>query len=125
MIGLRSSAGRVIAPIVFGVLVIALWQAAVVIFDIKPFVLPSPLLIGTQFQSSLAIVWAAAQVTGFNALVGLLAGAILGIVAAVLSALARVLDERALPVITAAAVVPLVALAPVLYTMVGADAETA
>ena len=42
-----------------------------------------------------------------------------------LSALVRVFDGMAAPIVAAAAVVPIVALAPVLYTMFGANVETA
>ena len=115
----------IVAPIVFGVLVLLLWQLAVVVFAIKPFVLPSPLSIGDRFSQSLAIIWKGAQVTGLNALIGLVVGSVLGILFAVLSALVRAIDQLAVPVVTALSVIPIVALAPVLYTMYGADAQTA
>ncbi|MCU1423364.1 MAG: nitrate transporter permease [Microbacteriaceae bacterium] len=115
----------IVAPIVFGVLVLVLWQLAVVVFAIKPFVLPSPLSIGDRFSQSLAIIGKGAQVTGLNALIGLVVGSVLGILLAVLSALVRAIDQLAVPVVTALSVIPIVALAPVLYTMFGADAQTA
>jgi NitT/TauT family transport system permease protein len=115
----------IVAPIVFGVLVLLLWQLAVVVFAIKPFVLPSPLSIGDRFSQSLAIIWKGTLVTGLNALVGLVVGGVLGILFAVLSALVRAIDQLAVPVVTALSVIPIVALAPVLYTMFGADAQTA
>jgi NitT/TauT family transport system permease protein len=115
----------IVAPIVFGVLVLLLWQLAVVVFAIKPFVLPSPLSIGDRFSQSLAIIWKGTLVTGLNALVGLVVGGVLGILFAVLSALVRAIDQLAVPVVTALSVIPIVALAPVLYTMFGAGAQTA
>lgn len=121
----RRSTTTVIAPIVFGLLALALWQVFVVAFDVKPYVLPSPLNIGGQFTRALGTIWSGTRVTGANALVGLLLGAVVGIIAAILSALVRVLDQLSIPVVTAASVVPIVALAPVLYTMFGAGAETA
>jgi NitT/TauT family transport system permease protein len=125
---MRSSAGTVravAAPLLLGLVVLALWQVAVVTFDIKPFVLPSPVNIGTQFGASFDSVWAGTVVTGTNAFVGLLLGAVTGIVAAIIAALVRVFDELSVPIVTAAAVIPIVALAPVLYTMFGANVETA
>ena len=113
------------APIVLGLVVLALWQTSVVVFDIQPFVLPSPLVILDQFTGSFDSIWAGTLVTGLNALIGLLIGAVLGVLFAVLSALLRVIDELSVPIVTAAAVVPIVALAPVLYTMFGASAQTA
>jgi NitT/TauT family transport system permease protein len=115
----------VAAPIVLGLVVVALWQASVLAFDIQPFVLPSPLVILEQFATRIDTVWAGTLVTGANALIGLLLGATAGVLFAVLSALVRVIDQLSVPIVTAAAVVPIVALAPVLYTMFGASAETA
>ncbi len=125
MRNLGSRTTTVIAPIAFGVLALVLWQVVVVAFDVKPYVLPSPLNIGGQFTRALGTIWSGTRVTGANALVGLLLGAVVGIIAAILSALVRLLDELSIPVVTAASVVPIVALAPVLYTMFGAGAETA
>ena len=118
-------ARSILAPVLLGIFVLALWQVAVVVFAIKPFVLPSPLMIGTQFATSFPVVWAGTAVTGFNALIGLAIGTVLGILAAVVSALVRAFDELSQPIVTAIAVVPIVALAPVFYTMYGAGAETA
>ena len=57
--------------------------------------------------------------------VGLLVGAVLGVLLAVVAALVRVVDALAEPVVTALSVVPIVALAPVLYSMYGAGSEQA
>jgi len=115
----------VLAPIVFGAAVILLWQALVTGFAIKAFILPAPFSIGSEFASNLQNVLNGMLVTGRNALVGLLLGAVVGILLAIVSSLARVFDQMAVPVVGALSVVPIVALAPVLYTMFGAGAETA
>ncbi|MBI5161593.1 MAG: ABC transporter permease subunit [Micrococcales bacterium] len=64
-------------------------------------------------------------ITGLNALIGLVLGTALGVVGAILAAFLRAIDELAAPLVTALSVVPIVALAPVLYTMYGAGAQTA
>lgn len=115
----------VLAPILFGAAVILLWQALVTGFAIKAFILPAPFAIGSEFASNLQNVLNGMLVTGRNALVGLLLGAAVGILLAIVSSLGRVFDQMAVPVVGALAVVPIVALAPVLYTMFGAGAETA
>ena len=113
------------APAALGIAVLALWQVGVAVFDIKPFVLPGPISIGGQFGRSLESVWTGTQVTGANALVGLALGAVVGILAAILAALVRAVDHLSVPIVTAASVIPIVALAPVLYTMFGSGAQTA
>jgi len=123
-----SAAGRIrtiVAPILFGLVALALWQAAVVAFQLKPFVVPSPLAIGEQFAARFDVVWAASLGTARNALVGLAIGVVLAVVWALLAAAARPLDELSAPLVTALSVIPIVALAPVLYAMFGASAETA
>ncbi|MCS5722436.1 ABC transporter permease [Herbiconiux sp. CPCC 203407] len=120
-----TSARTVLAPVLLGVVALALWQLLIVVFEVKPFIVPGPLAIGEQFGSSFGTVLQGAVVTGGNALVGLVIGGVLGILFAVIAALIRVIDELSAAVIAALAVVPIVALAPVLYTMFGAGAETA
>ena len=115
----------VLAPIVFGVVVIMLWQGLVTGLAIKAFILPAPFAIGAEFAANLQNVASGMTVTGGNAVIGLLTGALLGILFAIVAALTRLVDQMAAPVVAALSVVPIVALAPVLYTMFGAGAETA
>jgi NitT/TauT family transport system permease protein len=126
--GRRRTSGlarTVLPPVLLGLAAILLWQGFVTVLAIKPFILPGPFAIGEQFTANLQNVIAGAIVTGRNALIGLVLGAIVGVLLAVLSALVRIFDEMAAPVVASVAVVPIVALAPVLYTMFGANAETA
>ena len=116
---------RVLPPVALFAALLLVWQLAVVIGDIPAFFLPSPLAIGGEFGDLLPSIAGASLVTGTNALVGLVVGSLLGVVAAVVAAFVRVLDEMFAPVIAAIAVVPIVALAPVLYTMFGAQLEIA
>jgi NitT/TauT family transport system permease protein len=114
----------VVAPIVFGVLMLVVWQLLVTVLRIQPFVLPGPLAIGQQFGSRAPFILQAALITALNALAGLALGTVLALVAAVLAAALRVLDELSSWIVTALSVVPIVALAPVLYTMFGASVQT-
>ena len=123
--GASGLARTVLPPVLLGLIAILLWQGAVTVLAIKPFILPGPLAIGEQFTANLQNVVNGMVVTGRNALIGLVLGAIVGVLLAILSALVRVFDEMTAPVVAAFAVVPIVALAPVLYTMFGANAETA
>lgn len=115
----------VLAPIVFGVAVILIWQSLVTGLAVEAFILPAPFAIGAEFAANLQNVLNGMTVTGRNSLIGLITGALLGITFAVVAALARLVDNMAAPVVAALSVVPIVALAPVLYTMFGAGAETA
>ena len=45
----------ILAPVLLGVLAVALWQLAVVALEIKPFVLPSPVSMSPGKDSSTAV----------------------------------------------------------------------
>jgi NitT/TauT family transport system permease protein len=115
----------VVAPVVFGLLALAVWQLLVTVLRIQPFVLPGPVAIGQQFGLRAPFILAAAAITAFNALLGLAIGTVVAVVAAVIAAALRALDELSAWIVTALSVVPIVALAPVLYTMFGASVQTA
>lgn len=115
----------VVAPLVLGALVLAGWQWAVDHYDVSPLIIPSPDAIWQQLGDNRDTIVTAARATGRNALLGLLLGAVVAVVLALLSHAVRAVDEMAVPVVAAASVVPIVALAPVLYTMFGAGNETA
>ncbi len=112
-------------PVLLGLVVTGAWELAVKVFGIKPFVLPSPSAIATQFHKHLGNIAKGALGTGRNALIGMLVGTLLAVFAAILSSLVRLAADMSAPVVAALSVVPIVALAPVLYTMFGADKQTA
>lgn len=115
----------VLAPVVLGVVLLGAWELAVRAFDIDPFVIPAPSAIAGEVVENVSTIWSGSVVTGRNALAGLVIGAVLGVLGALVSSASRLLDEMAAPVVAALSVVPIVALAPVLYTMFGAAADTA
>ncbi|MBK5247969.1 MAG: ABC transporter permease subunit [Actinomycetales bacterium] len=122
---MSTIARRALPPLALGAVVILLWQVLVVALDINAYVLPSPAAILTQVTSYAPILIGAAIVTGTNALIGLVVGTVLGIVLALVAVSSRVFDELTGPLVAALAVIPIVALAPVLYTMYGADVQLA
>jgi len=110
-------AARIGIPIAVGVLFLAGWQALVVGNDIKPYLLPKPTAIWEQMVHNRADILTAARVTGTNALVGLLAGAILGILVALVASRFRVVDSMLVPLAAAVNAMPIIALAPIFNTM--------
>jgi NitT/TauT family transport system permease protein len=110
-------AARIGIPIAVGVLFLAGWQALVVGNDIKPYLLPKPTAIWEQMVHNRADILTTARVTGTNALVGLLAGAILGILVALVASRFRVVDSMLVPLAAAVNAMPIIALAPIFNTM--------
>lgn len=118
-------ARQVLPPVVLLVLLGGLWQGLVLVADLPAYVLPSPAAIVRELGAYRAPIASAALVTGRNAAVGLVAGAAVGILLAVVASALRPVRTLAGPFVTALAVVPVVALAPVLYSMYGASSEQA
>lgn len=114
---------RIAAPVAVGVLALALWQLLVTVGGVDDYLLPAPAGIAEEFAAFAPAIGAAALTTGTNALVGLVVGALVGIGLAALAARWRVLDLMTAPVVAGLAVIPIVALAPVLNSMFGADSQ--
>ena len=114
---MTGRAARIGIPIAVGVLFLACWQALVVGNDIKPYLLPKPTAIWEQMVHNRADILTTARVTGTNALVGLLAGAILGILVALVASRFRVVDSMLVPLAAAVNAMPIIALAPIFNTM--------
>jgi NitT/TauT family transport system permease protein len=114
---------RFVAPVVVGILLIALWVLVVDVLKIAPRMVPGPAAIGTELALRIGIIGDDMLITGTNAFVGLLAGALLGIVLAGFAAAARPIDGMFAPLVAALAVVPIVALTPILNTMFGASSQ--
>lgn len=114
---------RVLAPIVVGLVVLGGWQLVVTVGGVSDYLLPSPAAIVGELVEFWPAIAAAAVVTGLNALIGLVLGSLAGILLAALAARSRALDAMAAPVVASLAVVPIVALAPVLNSMFGADSQ--
>jgi NitT/TauT family transport system permease protein len=121
----RNAVATALPPTLLLIALIGAWQALVSVGNIPPFILPGPAAIADQFSQFREPITGAALVTGRNALVGLIVGALLGIITAIISVTSWVVDKISEPIISALAVVPIVALAPVLYSMFGAGSEQA
>ncbi|WP_407922354.1 ABC transporter permease, partial [Agromyces humi] len=114
---------RIGAPIAVGLIVLGTWQFLVSVVGVSDYLLPSPASIIEEFVAYWPSIAQAMLITGTNALVGLVVGSILGILLAALAARWRAIDQMSAPVVASLAVIPIVALAPVLNSMFGADSQ--
>lgn len=114
---------RVIAPIVVGVVIVALWFLVVDILHAAPRALPSPIAIGSDIAAHNDIIVDDLKITGLNALLGLLIGTLLALILGGLAAAVRPIDGMLAPLVAAVAVVPIVAITPLLNTMFGASSQ--
>jgi NitT/TauT family transport system permease protein len=116
-------ARRVLTPVVFGVLLLVVWQLVVDLQHIPGYLLPSPSAIGTQVRENFADILGAARASGANALTGLVVGIVLAVIAAVLAAWVPLLERLLTPLASAVSAMPIVALAPVLSIMFSATSD--
>ena len=117
---------RLVAPpVALFIVLVLLVELLVVAAGIPPFVLASPSAIWAQLVQYAPQVLQATLVTGANALIGLVIGAVAGVLLAIVASFIRAIDGMLVPIVAAVSVVPIVALAPVLYTMFGSTSEVA
>jgi NitT/TauT family transport system permease protein len=119
----RGSLAIVLPPVVFGVLFLAVWQAWVEIYDVKPFVIPKPTAIMQSLIEDPGLVTKACVVTGVNALVGLMGGAILGFIGAVVTNRFRLVADLVNPLAVSVAAVPAVVIVGILNNMYALDSQ--
>lgn len=114
---------RIAAPVGVGVLMLALWVLLVDVLAVAPRALPSPFAVASEIALRSGIILEDMAITASNALLGLAVGAIVAIIAAGLAASFRPIDGMLAPLVAAIAVVPIVALTPILNTMFGASSQ--
>ncbi|MCA9693584.1 MAG: ABC transporter permease subunit [Myxococcales bacterium] len=110
-------------PLVFGVLFFGGWELLVAVFDIQPYFLVPPSDIVGRFVDNLDLIWSAMRVSGANALVGLVAGAVLGAAMSFVLLRFRLLDEIVTPLSIALNAVPIFVLVAVFNNMFAITSE--
>jgi NitT/TauT family transport system permease protein len=114
---LRRALVSLLPPIVWGVLCIAGWQLFVRAAHVRTFVLPAPSDIWSATMDQRSRIAAAAGYTGMNALIGLLAGVVMGVLLAALATRLPTIGGAITPLVAGLAAMPIVALAPLLNNM--------
>jgi NitT/TauT family transport system permease protein len=120
----RQRTALVAPPVVIGVVMLVAWQLVVTLGHIPQYVTPSPVAICEQIHDNFGSLLSGTEVSGLNALIGLVSGTALACVAALLGQRSRVLEGILNPLAAGAAVVPIVALAPLFYGMFTATGES-
>jgi len=120
---IASAASAVWPPVVFGIVFLAAWQAAVRVLDLKPYFLAPPSEIWSEFVQNASFIWAAASVSGANALVGLLVGTTLGVSMAFVLARFNVVNKMLTPLAVALNAVPIFVLVAVFNNMFSITSE--
>lgn len=112
-----------VAPFVVGILILAVWIFWVDVLGTAPRMLPSPIAIAEEFVRRFPIILDDMKITATNALIGLVVGSLLALLFAGLAAAAKPVDGMLAPLVSALAVIPIVAVTPILNTMFGASSQ--
>ena len=104
-------------PVVMGIVALTAWQLTVTLGRIAPFILPAPSAIWHELVVQRRNVFQAALASGENALIGLIGGAVVGVLTAMLASRSRALSEASVPFAAVLNALPIIALAPILNNM--------
>ncbi|SEO29914.1 putative hydroxymethylpyrimidine transport system permease protein [Salinihabitans flavidus] len=121
---MSAAAGRVLRGLLALGFALALWQGAVVVSGVPPFILPGPLRVGESLWSNAAILAEHARFTAANLLTGLAAGVALGVATALNLALSPAARMLLRPILVFAQAVPVFALAPIITLWLGYGAPS-
>ena len=119
----RRAVSAVLPPVLLGGLFLVAWQVWVEVRDVQPFIVPKPTSILEAFFDDLGLVHDASLVTGLNALVGLVLGALFGFVVAVLTNRFRLVADLINPLAITVAAIPAVVIVGVLNNMYALDSQ--
>ncbi len=114
---MNSKLSHLWPPILVAALFLGAWQLLVVVQELKPFLLPAPSLIASEFANGATLMWGAAVYTGTTAFLGLLFGTLAGLFMALLAQRLVTVDKLVTPV-------PIIALTPILNNMFNITSRT-
>ncbi len=114
----------VVPPVVVALAFLGAWELFVVVRDIKPYLLPKPSFIAENIAEQWDGMWEAARNTGTNAVIGLLSGAVAGVVMAFVANRFRVFREMFSPLAAAINAMPIVALTPMFNNLFSITSAT-
>ena len=121
--GVRGAAsallGRWAAPGAIILLVLVAWEAAVRLFRVERWLLPSPSAIGAELVDSRDLLLRHTLVTLEEVVIGFALALVVGIAAAMAIAYSRIVERAAYPFVIASQTVPIIAIAPLLLVWIG------
>jgi NitT/TauT family transport system permease protein len=118
---LRHGLAEFGTPVLFALACLGVWEAAIHLLDIKPYILPAPSDIAVQFVRNIGRLGAYTLVTAFESLAGFFIALVLGGPLALMVAFSPFLRRTLYPMAVTLEMVPKITLAPVFVTWFGFD----
>jgi NitT/TauT family transport system permease protein len=110
----RTDVQRVVYPALLAVALLAIWQAAVTIFKVPAYLVPSPLMTAQTLVTDAPLLFSAAAVTLKITLLAFTAAVVLGTLVAFAFVQSRLVETALFPYAVLLQVTPIVAIAPLL-----------
>lgn len=120
----RIGAAPGVAPILMLIVLILLWEFAVRMFSIPPFLLPSPTAVLESGVENAALLWKHSMVTLTETLIGFALSAVVGILLAVVMVAWPAAGRALYPILVGSQVIPKVAIAPLAVVWIGTGVLT-
>ncbi len=118
----ESRLTKILAPVLFGVSVLLIWEASIPSFNISPVILPSPSSVFARLITSIPTLWEDLVQTAIKgALTGYLVGCSAAFFVALIVDRFKFLERGLLPISNFMAALPIVGTAPILVTWFGFD----
>ncbi len=118
---MRTRMGAVLPPLLSVVVLLVLWQTAVVVFDVPRFILPPPTEIAVALVNERDVLGRNVGITLLELALGYGLGVGTGLVLAVVMNFARPLKASLYPLLVASQTIPKVAIAPLFVLWFGVD----
>ncbi len=115
----RGRLAEYATPVAFGGSIIVLWEAAVRLLHIPPYIIPAPSEIVGQFMLHFGRIWAYTLVTGMETLSGFAVSILLGVPLSMLVAFSPLLRRTFYPLAVTLEMVPKIVFAPIFVTWFG------
>jgi NitT/TauT family transport system permease protein len=110
-------------PFVAIVGIVLAWWGGVVVWDIKPFIAPSPVAVAHTLTDKFAMLMTNLAPTAVEAVLGFLLGNFVAIAIATVFVLRRTMEEAFFPIAVMINTIPVVAKAPILVLLLGNGME--
>jgi ABC-type nitrate/sulfonate/bicarbonate transport system permease component len=117
----RAAAGLVLPPLVFGALVVALWQGYVAVSGVREGTLPSPAEVARALFDERSLLLSSAGTTLAEIALGYAVAVVVGIALAALASSSHLIERALYPWLVASQMIPIPALAPIVVLWTGFD----
>lgn len=120
-----GAARRALGPLVFALILVALWKGAVTLFAVPPYIMPPPEAVLTAFEANPGKIGLAVFFTLRNAAAGLVVAFLIAILLAAIFVNSEKTTHAVLPIVIGLRTAPVLAIAPILIMVFGRGIGTA